>query len=325
MFSFCFSLTLHYLCNVKLSIVIPVYNVEDTLARCVESVLGQSFNDYEIILVDDGSPDHSGALCDQYAHSDDRIKVIHQSNGGLSSARNAGITISQGEYITFIDSDDFIGENTLSILMSRLSAHPDYDILEYPVCWHYGGEDETIHKYGIHEYHDMSEYWLDGKGYSHSYACNKIFARRLFDHVRFPVGRMFEDTHTLPQLLKEANLLATTEEGLYYYTSNPEGITMNPGGKGLTDLLEAHVSQLHDLGLTSSITEYFTHVLNIQLDVYAATKQHPILPIPPLSRKGIRSLPVGFKTKIKLRILQLLGIEKLCILHRLFHPTRNNP
>ena len=96
---------------VKLSIIIPVYQVEKTLSRCIDSVLGQSFDDYELILIDDGSTDQSGAICDDYALRDSRICVIHQSNSGLSSARNAGISIARGQYITFIDSDDFLGDD----------------------------------------------------------------------------------------------------------------------------------------------------------------------------------------------------------------------
>lgn len=309
----------------KLSIVIPVYRVENTLARCIDSVLAQSFSDYELILVDDGSPDRSGPICDEYAARDSRIRPVHKSNGGLSSARNAGIDIARGEYITFIDSDDFLGDNTLSILMTRLSAHPDYDILEYPVCWHYGGSDEAILKFGAHEYDDMRRYWLEGKAYTHTYAWNKIYARRLFDGVRFPPKRLYEDAHTLPRLLRRAHLVATTEEGLYYYASNPDGITMTPGGKGLADLLDAHVQQLHDLRLTEKLSVYFCHVLNIQLDVYRFTRQAPILPVPPLSSADIRHLPVGQKTKIKLRMLQLLGIKNLCKIHRLLLPRRSNP
>ena len=303
----------------KLSIVIPVYRVEQTLARCVDSVLGQSFDDYEIILVDDGSPDQSGRICDDYALRDSRIRVVHKSNGGLSSARNTGIDISRGDYITFIDSDDFIGDNTLAILMSRLNAHPDYDILEYPVCWHHGAPDQVVRKFGAHEYDDMRSYWLDGKAYTHTYACNKIYVRRLFDSVRYPHSRLFEDALTLPHLLEHARLVATTEEGMYYYTENPAGITSNPGDNGLSDLLDAHVQQLHALGLTEQLTEYYCHVLNIQLDVYRNTRKPPVLPQPELSSQAIRSLPVNRKTKIKLRMLKLLGIKNLCKLHSLLH------
>jgi len=303
----------------KLSIVIPVYRVEQTLGRCVESVLQQSFADYELILVDDGSPDQSGVLCDTYAERDSRVRVIHKANGGLSSARNAGLSVASGQYVTFIDSDDYLGDNTLAILMSRLSAHPDYDLLEYPICRHLPDGRQQLLKFGAREYADMRAYWLDGKAYTHTYACNKVYQRRLFDEVRFPPGRLFEDAHTLPALLEHARLVATTEEGIYHYTSNPDGITAQPGEHGLSDLLDAHVRQLHALGLTDELTEYYCHVLNIQLDVYHTTHAAPILPVPHLSGATIGSLPVDGKTKMKLRMLKLLGIKKLCQLHSLMH------
>ena len=307
---------------VKLSIIIPVYQVEKTLSRCIDSVLGQSFDDYELILIDDGSTDQSGAICDDYALRDNRICVIHQSNSGLSSARNAGISIARGQYITFIDSDDFLGDNTLPILMTRLSAHPDYDILEYPLCYHYGDSDQSMVKFGAHEYDDMKAYWLDCKAYQHTYAWNKIYARHLFDDVRFPEDRLFEDAHTLPQLLKRAHLVATTEEGVYNYCFNPDGISMNPGKNGLSDLLDAHVYQLRHLGLTEELTEYYCHVLNIQIDVYRDTHSTPVLPVPYLKSSTINHLPVDYKTKMKLRTLQLIGLKKLCQLHRILHPAR---
>ena len=115
----------------KLSIIIPVYRAEDTLERCIGSILQQSFTSYELILVDDGSPDACPLLCDEYAGKDSRIHVIHKENGGLSDARNVGIKMAKGLYITFIDSDDAIGENTLQQLMEELYQHPDEDILEY--------------------------------------------------------------------------------------------------------------------------------------------------------------------------------------------------
>ena len=114
----------------KLSIIIPVYCVENTLDRCLESIVSQSYADFEIILVDDGSPDRSPALCDAWAEKDPRIHVIHKENGGLSDARNAGIEMAQGEYLTFIDSDDYIEAGTLASVMDAVA---DNDIVEYPV------------------------------------------------------------------------------------------------------------------------------------------------------------------------------------------------
>ena len=115
----------------KLSIIIPVYRAQDTLSRCLDSILRQSFTDYEMILVDDESPDKCPILCDRYAASNKNIQVIHKKNGGLSDARNAGIERAQGEYITFIDSDDAIQEDTLIVLMEELEKNSDIDILEH--------------------------------------------------------------------------------------------------------------------------------------------------------------------------------------------------
>lgn len=304
----------------KLSIVIPVYQVAATLSRCVESVLAQSFSDYEMILIDDGSTDGSSKICDDYAETDHRVKVIHQQNAGLSAARNAGLRVAKGAYITFIDSDDFIGENTLSILMTRLEAHPDYDILEYPVFWHYGMDEQRLIKFGVKTYDNMRAYWLECKAYQHAYAWNKIYVRRLFEHVRFPDGQLFEDVYTLPLLLKQAKLIATTEEGVYYYTSNPDGITHHPGN-GITSLLDTHIRQLQDLGLTEELSEYYAHVLNIQLDVYNVTRAEPILPVPHISSKSMRLLQLPWKSRVKLRLLKIIGMKNLCRLNRLVHSS----
>lgn len=303
----------------KLSIVIPVYQVENTLRRCVESVVRQTFDDYEVILIDDGSTDHSPTLCDALAEEDRHIRVIHQRNGGLSSARNAGIEAAQGEYITFVDSDDYLGDGTIAILMSRLGAHPDMDILEYPVFWHHGSKEGHILKFGIGEYTDMDEYWLKGKGYAHAYAWNKIYRRQLFEKVRFPERRLFEDVYTMPWLLAHAHRIGTTEEGIYYYSYNPDGISLNPGGEGLTQLLETHVEQLERMGIAHQLTEYYAHVLNIQIDTYAATRQSPILPTADFRRKEISELPITGKMKLKLHLLKLIGMKNLCKLFKLIH------
>lgn len=113
----------------KLSIVVPVFNVENSLDECIESILQQSFHDIEVILVDDGSTDNSPSICDRWADKDTRIIVIHQPNGGLSNARNKGIEHANGHYITFVDSDDKISHDTYERLMDILLAHPEYDLL----------------------------------------------------------------------------------------------------------------------------------------------------------------------------------------------------
>ena len=104
----------------KISIIVPVYNVEKYLEKCVRSILAQTFTDFELILVDDGSPDSSGAMCDQFAEQDQRVKVIHKENGGLSDARNAGIEIATGEYLGFVDSDDYIADDMYELLYTNI-------------------------------------------------------------------------------------------------------------------------------------------------------------------------------------------------------------
>ena len=301
---------------VKLSIVIPVYRTEDTLDRCVKSVVHQETPDMEIILVDDGSPDRCPVLCDEWAAKDPRIRVIHKTNGGLSDARNAGIGIATGEYITFVDSDDYICRQTYGPLMQRLEKEPGIDILEYPVYVHYGSPREHLTDFKSETaYHDMEAYWLEGQAYQHTYACNKIFRRNLFDEVLFPVGKVFEDAHTLPRLLKKASTVQTTNLGIYYYCSNSKGITQTADGKALRMLLQPHVEIIQNMQRRDQAFQtYYLHVLNIQMDVYELTGDAPILPdlpVEPALHKGVQ--------KVKAIALNKLGIKRLCKLNKLVH------
>ena len=190
----------------KLSIIIPVYRVEATLDRCIESVLHQDIDDFEVILVDDGSPDNCPKMCDDWAHRDAHIRVIHQANGGLSAARNAGIDATLGEYITFVDSDDYISPDTYASLIEDIGTA---DIIEYPVYKRLSLQDK--------EYSNIDRYWLETKAYAHTYACNKVYRSSLFADVRFPVGRVFEDAYTFPLLLRRAHSIITTSKGCYHY------------------------------------------------------------------------------------------------------------
>ena len=123
----------------KLTIIIPVYKVEAYLDFCLKSIARQNVEDYEVILVDDGSPDRSGALCDAWVRKDGRFRVIHcPENRGLSAARNRGLDEAHGEYVTFVDSDDYISPHTLQANMELLALHPEADVLEYPVCVYHG-------------------------------------------------------------------------------------------------------------------------------------------------------------------------------------------
>jgi len=258
-----------------------------------------------MILVDDGSTDNSTTMVDEIARTDNRISVIHQCNQGLSAARNTGIKAAKGEYITFIDSDDFIAQDTYKGVMELLNAHPKYDILEFSVIEKYGSKAQHPLILDDCVYQNKQEYWLKGQAYRHTYAWNKIYRRELFADIEFPKGKNFEDAHTLPKLMAAAKTIAITSLGTYYYCWNDAGITANANGQDLTSLLEAHLAYIN--GNNEIDATYYTHVLNIQLDVYEATKAVPLLPIRP------------FYGNLKLTLLHLLGIKCLCKLNTLFH------
>ena len=231
----------------KLSIIIPVYQAESTLERCVDSILKQSFRDYEVVLVNDASTDNSAAVCQKLCERDKRVRTItKKQNAGLSEARNTALRKVHGEYVTFVDADDFLGNDVLHELMTLLRVHPDYDILEYPVYEHYGSPRQRKLLLHSHVYTDKYDYWLRGMAYRHCYAWNKIYRRELFNGVQFPAGKVFEDVHTLPKLLEKVSCVATTELGLYYYCYNPNGITTKATGRHLADLLEGHLNYLNE-------------------------------------------------------------------------------
>lgn len=281
-----------------LSVVIPVYRTEQTLQRCVESVLNQDVDDMEVILVDDGSPDNCPQLCDEWAEKDNHIKVIHKTNGGLSDARNAGIDIAKGEYITFVDSDDWVDDNTYATLLNIMG---DNDILEYPIANRLQLQN--------HVYHDADKYWLHSQAYLHTYAWNKIYKRSLFDDIRYPVGKVFEDVYTLPLLLRAATTIATTDKGCYHYCYNPQGITAKADGDALSMLLDAHLQS----GMPID-DEYYLHLANIQSDVFEHT--HTAAKLSP-RRIDYRHLH-GTK-KIKAILLNTLGIKTLCQISKFIH------
>ena len=203
-----------------LSIISPVYNVESYLDRCVKSILTQSYPDIELILIDDGSTDGSSAMCDKWAAEDSRVKVTHKENGGVSSARNVGLELATGEYLTFVDPDDFLAPDTYMVNMEYLTAHKDVDILQYPYC-NYISDDEILN------YHRSAEHLLAGaeqifsnwwSGSPLEYVIwNKIYKRSLWDGVRFKVGHISEDTCLVPVFVNKARSIYISEKGLYYY------------------------------------------------------------------------------------------------------------
>lgn len=206
----------------KISVIVPVYKVEPYLHRCVDSILNQTFTDFELILVDDGSPDNCPAICDEYAEKDDRVQVIHQANGGLSAARNAGIdrafANSDSQWINFVDSDDWVDMHYLETLYSsvaegkadicacgfsekrNISSSADIAAMQTPKIVSF--EDYYCTKW---EYVNLIS------------SCGKIYRKSAFAHIRFPIGKINEDIFTTYRLLFMCSKVAVIDQPLYTY------------------------------------------------------------------------------------------------------------
>lgn len=204
------------------SIIIPVYRVEQYLHNCVNSVLSQTYSNLEIILIDDGSPDKCGEICDEYAKNDKRIKVIHKENGGLSSARNAALDLPpKGDFITFLDSDDFWHPDYLSILVG-LQEKYDADIVQ---CDFVRGTAATFPLLKNEVNIDvLNNHEIFIKEKAKIIMCGKLYKSCLFAGIRIPVGLYNEDDWTAWKLYYKARTIVVTNQALYYYTINPSSI-----------------------------------------------------------------------------------------------------
>lgn len=284
----------------KLSVIIPVYNMESTLSECLDSVLRDQHRDMEVIVVDDGSTDGSGDIARKYAETHENVTVVSKRNGGLSDARNSGLAVATGECITFIDSDDTIAPHTYDRLMAIMESDTNCDMLEYPVSWRHGSNDQRTMSLGNATYTNPLKYWFTTAAYRHTYAWNKIYRRKLFAEVTFPIGRAFEDAFTLPLLIKECKKIVTTDKGLYHYKLNREGITQNAGAKEYADLLEAH-RRMFALGVDRN---FYAATIDIALQYYNLTGIVPQLP-----RRRYLTTP-------KLFLLSTIGMSRLCRLNK---------
>ena len=228
---------------IRLSIIVPIYNVERYLHKCVDSLLGQDYDDYEIILVDDGSPDGCPAVCDQYAAQYERIRVIHRENGGLSAARNSGTEVAKGEYVLYADSDDYIEPNVLGALMAQVERE-QLDVLKFDyqnVRLKNKDTDESAHS---EEYEVFQPYkfphridiqtdvvsgvrYLDERMEYGCYAWQFVIKRELA--VPFMPGIHFEDTEWLPRMMFAAQRVNSTPLTVYNYFWREGSITLTQG------------------------------------------------------------------------------------------------
>ena len=299
-----------------ISVIVPVYNVQDYLPRCIDSILSQSYKDIEIILVDDGSPDDCGRICDEYSQKDSRIVVVHKVNGGLSSARNAGLDIAKGEYISFVDSDDWLDNHFIENLHNALIS-TDAQMSACTFCRTKGDEatrrqfDEDISTITTDRYACV----FDESSYA-GYACNKLFSKDVIDkyNLRFD-EKIFngEDFPFTIRYVHHIDKVAFIKQDLYYYFFRESGImntirlsdrfvTILYAREQVLDFLSQHAPDVYDRCKASYLSilckiKYMAMLdkskyLQYYLDADSKIKKN---------KKGLFALK-GVKTKDKIKL-----------------------
>lgn len=208
------------------SVIIPVYNVEKYLKKCVDSVLNQTYRNLDIILVDDGSTDLSGKMCDELGTADKRVTVIHKQNGGLSDARNAGLNVARGEYYAFVDSDDYISSDMIEIMVNSARENSCEIAICNMVRFSESGESALF-------YHPVAQKQIllgenRFKTLKQPSVCNKLFKASLFQNIRFPKGKYYEDTFVYHELLYRAKSVILTGSNSYWYLERSDSIVGSP-------------------------------------------------------------------------------------------------
>lgn len=244
--------------NPLVSVIVPVYNVQAYLERCVNSLIHQTYKNIEIILVDDGSPDNCPQMCDELKQKDKRILVIHKKNGGLSSARNVGMKVSNGQYLSFVDSDDYISNEMIEKMMTAIQATNS----EMACCGRYvvyddGKKDKKFVNPNIQTLtaNQALREMLCGT-YVGEPAWDKVYKKELFDGIQFPEGEINEDIVIMPLLFGKCKSIVHVPEPLYFYCKNGESITRS-GYSAKKSIVIDHLEKMNQM-----ILESYPNLLN---------------------------------------------------------------
>lgn len=235
-----------------ISIVVPIFNVQNYIDDCIQSIISQTYTNIEIILVDDGSTDKSGIICDEYKKKDNRIKVIHKKNGGVSDARNVAIDIFKGKFITFIDGDDIVSVSYVDALFRILSmsnsqiaicAHSDFTV-KVPTQ----SQIVEIYDYEIYSSDNAIKEILTNGAFTTS-PWGKLYDRNLFDNIRYPKGKICEDLSTTWRLFEKTDRIVFRKSPEYFYRQNPNSLMNSRFNIRNYDIIEAHESVLAGLSI----------------------------------------------------------------------------
>lgn len=252
--------------NELVSVIIPVYKVEKYLNRCIESVVKQTYENLEIILVDDGSPDRCPQMCEEWKQKDSRIKVIHKKNGGLSDARNVGLESMTGRYVTFIDSDDYVHPQFIECLYSSIYNY-DADIV---ACEYQEVNADAVvkemevidcKKIQLKQLNEITHVTIAINVW------NKMYKKELFDIIRFPVGKIHEDVGIWWELMFYAKKIIAIPQKLYFYCENPDSIMRKEYGMKHMDLVDVFLIQYYKFRERKE-NDYANQILLTCLDIY---------------------------------------------------------
>ena len=268
----------------KVSFILPIYNVEKYLGECVESILQQTYRDFEVVLVDDGSPDNSPALCDAYAEKDSRVRVVHKQNGGLSDARNAGLKIATGDYIIFMDSDDLcLGEDSLDKLVSLVKQYPGCSFYGFN-CQYYYSDSNTYTKWV--KYADEVLTPISGSSAMVSLvksgtfpmsACLKVIDRQWLkdNQITFKVGQIAEDIPWFINLLDKSDKCMFVNDYIYAYRQNVAGSITASGGErafnSVLDIVKTELALTDKRSFTTEAIDALYSFLAYEVSILIAT------------------------------------------------------
>lgn len=258
-----------------ISVIVPVYNVEQYLRRCVDSLLCQTYPYIEILLINDGSTDASPAICSQYAERDTRVTVVHQENGGLSAARNTGLDWAKGEFISFVDSDDFVVPKFLEVLYQTLqNVDADLSVCNYTIVadGNSGAKEadlSPVRNEVTTGREILTRKMLEGYDWYWVIVCTKLYRSSIFDSVRFPAGKLHEDEFVLHEVLLQTNEVACTQERLYCYWQREGSITNSTFNVRRLDGAEAQLSRADALMRKLDAPAAAYHACTVALAVLA--------------------------------------------------------
>lgn len=296
-----------------LTVIIPVYNSEKYVENCLASILQQTYIDFEIIIVDDGSTDNSLEICQAYAEKDKRIKVFTKENGGQSSARNVGLKMATGRFISFIDSDDEISNEVFANAIKAFASDEDIDIVQFPVFMNYGLSTQYLNQkkeQKITGRKNLFQEWIEKNNISWI-VCNKIFKIEIFDQLRFE-KMYYEDNYMVAEVLGKINVLKIIEQGIYYYHHRENSTTTSAHSfEKERDTQKVNFKiykSLKEHNVQPSMTIIQERIINVGLSLYRNyRKELTLFHKNEISLSSLRTRKINLRQKLKILLYLILG------------------